>query len=238
MSLNRRSVSPSLLRFGLAAALVSAGAVVFFTEVPRFGRPGPPPQPASSELVENPPAGSAQRVGALPASVPERIRIPAIKVNAPIITVGLEPDGQLEVPPLTRVDEAGWYKDGPTPGEAGPSVIVGHVDSKSGPGVFYRLGALKPGQNVQIIRKDGTTPLFRVSRIQRVPKDAFPTRSVYGPADGPALRLITCGGKFDAASGHYLDNIIVYASPATGSWPVVKEHEAIGVNRPKPAATP
>jgi sortase (surface protein transpeptidase) len=237
MSLNRRSVSPSLLRFGLAAALVSAGTVICFTELPQLSRPGPPPQPASSELAELPPAGTAQRVRALPPSVPQRIRIPAIHVNAPVITVGLDRDGRLQVPPLTRVGEAGWYKGGPTPGEDGPSVIVGHVDSKSGPGVFYRLGALKPGKVVQIIRKDGTKPLFRVRRIQRVPKNAFPTGSVYGPADGPALRLITCGGKFDAASGHYLDNIIIYASPAGDSWPAAKAHKASGEHRAKSAAS-
>lgn len=219
MSLTKRSGSPNLFWFGLAAILVVAGAIMCGTSLLRVDRPGPPPQPVASAWVDHPPAETIKQASALSRSVPERIKIPAIKVDAPVITVGLEANGELQVPPLNRVDQAGWYDKGPTPGEEGPAVIVGHVDSKSGPGVFYRLGGIKPGSDVQIVRKDGTAPVFRVRNIQRVPKDKFPTESVYGPAHNPVLRLITCGGKFDAASGHYLDNIIVYASPLADSWP-------------------
>jgi sortase (surface protein transpeptidase) len=199
--------------------LISAGALVSLPELLPTGRPGPPPQPASSDWAEYAPAETGEQMRALPRAVPERIQISAIKVDAPVVRVGRGRDGELVVPPLSRAGEAGWYRNGPAPGQKGPAVIVGHVDSKSGPGVFYRLGGLKPGMDVRIVRSDGTAPVFRVRRIQRVPKKDFPTDGVYGPTNGPALRLITCGGRFDAARGHYTDNVIVYASPVIGRWP-------------------
>ena len=143
---------------------------------------------------------------------PLRIRIPAIGVDARVVRVGLDGGGALEVP--SGWGDAGWYVHGPRPGEPGPAVIVGHVDSASGPAVFYRLGALHPGAAIHVMRRDGSAASFRVRRVERWPKDGFPTRRVYGATRGPALRLITCGGSFDRSTGHYLDNTIVFAAPA------------------------
>lgn len=111
-------------------------------------------------------------------------------------------------------DQTGWYVDGPEPGEVGAAVIAGHVDSRSGPAVFHRLRDLQPGDVVAVDRADGTTVEFRVERLEQHPKDAFPTQAVYGASAGPTLRLITCGGSFDSGSGHYRDNVIVYATAA------------------------
>ncbi|MCP2335241.1 class F sortase [Actinomadura rupiterrae] len=168
-----------------------------------------PPQPAAP-VLSAPVVTSAARP--LPRSVPSRVVIPSVKVSAPLLALGLERDGQLQVPPLTQVERIGWYRLGPTPGERGPALLVGHVDSRTGPGVFYRLGQLKPGQKVSVQRKDGTTATFWVYRIERVAKDKFPSRRVYGDTQRPELRLITCGGNFDTKAGHYLDNLIAYAA--------------------------
>jgi hypothetical protein len=144
------------------------------------------------------------------AAPPVRIQIPAIGVSAKVIALGLNRNGTIQTPKAW--DEAGWYKPGPEPGERGPAVVVGHVDSKSGPAVFYRLRALRRGDMIRIARRDGTAVRFRVQRTERWPKSDFPTRRVYGPSRGAALRLVTCGGNFNASTGHYVDNAIVYAS--------------------------
>jgi len=121
------------------------------------------------------------------------------------------------VPPLsyTGTHEAGWYKLGPAPGQEGAAVIVGHVDSSSGPAVFYRLATLKPGSTIQVIASNCQTASFVVTSIEQYPKNRFPTQQVYGPTSGPELRLITCGGVLDPATGHYLSNIVVYAKTVT-----------------------
>jgi LPXTG-site transpeptidase (sortase) family protein len=144
------------------------------------------------------------------AAPPRWIRIPAIGVSAPVVALGLNPDGTLEVP--RSWDATGWYTGGPEPGERGPAVIAGHVDSTSGAAVFYRLGQLRPGAMVHIRRADRSVVEFRVHGVERWPKDHFPTRRVYHPTARSTLRLITCGGAFDGAAGHYLDNVIVYAT--------------------------
>jgi sortase (surface protein transpeptidase) len=146
--------------------------------------------------------------------IPARIEIPAIGVRAPVIRLGLNRDGSLEVP--RRWGDTGWWSGGSRPGEPGPAVIAGHVDSKSGPAVFYRLGELRRGDRIRVLRRDGTAADFAVRRLERHPKDAFPTAEVYGRTSGPALRLITCGGAFDRSSGHYTDNTIVFADPVGG----------------------
>ena len=106
----------------------------------------------------------------------------------------------------------GWFRDGPAPGQFGPAVIAGHVDSKNGPGIFYRLGALRPGAIVVVRRADGVPAHFSVDKVERYAKDRFPTVAVYGDTTHRSeLRLITCGGSFDARTGHYLDNVVAYA---------------------------
>jgi LPXTG-site transpeptidase (sortase) family protein len=138
-----------------------------------------------------------------------RIEIPAIGVDAPVVPLGLEPSGTLEAP--EGLAETGWWTDGPEPGEAGPAVVAGHVDSRAGPAVFYRLNELRPGDGVEVVREDGSSVAFVVERLEQHPKADFPTEAVYGDTEGSALRLITCGGAFDRSTGHYLDNVIVYA---------------------------
>jgi sortase (surface protein transpeptidase) len=123
--------------------------------------------------------------------------------------LALNPDGSLQVP--TDFSEAGWYDLGPRPGQPGPAVIAGHVDSTDGPAIFYRLGELAPGSLVRIALADGTEVRFRVYAVREYPKTAFPTSLVYRGIPAPELRLVTCGGPFDAATGHYVDNVVVFA---------------------------
>ncbi len=148
------------------------------------------------------------------ASTPLAVTIPAIKVHSTLLQLGRTPTGALAVPlPGSTYNSAGWYKYSPTPGALGPAVIVGHVDSAAdGPSVFYRLGGLHPGDTVRISRADGSVAVFTVTDVLRYHKSAFPTELVYGNTDRAALRLITCGGPFDSATGHYVDNIVVLAS--------------------------
>ncbi|MCI4062357.1 class F sortase [Micromonospora sp. R77] len=152
----------------------------------------------------------------LPRSAPTTISIPRIGVQADIMSLGTNADGTVQVPPLDQAQRAGWYSPGPSPGEVGNAVVVGHVDSaKLGPAVFFNLGSLKPGDPITITRQDGSQVTFTVDEVKSYPKTAFPTDLVYGPGDKPALRVVTCGGVFDRAAGSYLDNVIVFASMTT-----------------------
>lgn len=164
---------------------------------------------------------------ALARSLPISIRIPAIGVNSRLLYVGLNPDGTIQVPPLNNsrlTNEAAWYKYSPTPGQPGPSIIEGHVDSLSaGPSVFFRLGALKPGDMVYITLADRQMAVFKITGVRLYLKDQFPTGAVYGNTGYAALRLITCGGSFDEQSHHYTSNVVAFASlvsphPAQGAW--------------------
>lgn len=138
------------------------------------------------------------------------IDIPAIEVAAPVILVGTDADGALEVP--TERGDAGWFAASARPGEVGASVIVGHVNLQSGPGVFLRLEDLVEGDRIVVHRADGEQADYAVERLQRVTKDEFPTDAVYTPTAEPTLRLVTCGGRFDRRTGIYDDNLIVYAA--------------------------
>jgi sortase (surface protein transpeptidase) len=141
------------------------------------------------------------------------LRIPAIGVSTPLARLGRLRDGSIEVPHDSNT--AGWYDQGPRPGQPGPAVILGHVDSKTGPAVFYRLRALRPRDIIRVGLADGRILIFRVQRLERYPKDEFPTQAVYFPTLDRELRLITCGGEFDSAAGSYRDNIVVYATLVT-----------------------
>jgi LPXTG-site transpeptidase (sortase) family protein len=140
---------------------------------------------------------------------PTRILIPAIEVDAPVIRLDLEPDGSLQVPEDPW--ETGWFEGGPEPGEKGASVIAGHIDSATGPAVFYDLRDLVPGDEITVIGAAEEVLTFVVDRVQQYPKDQFPTDEVYGPTSRSELRLITCAGGFDRSTGHYDDNTVVYA---------------------------
>ena len=155
------------------------------------------------------PSAVAPAIDPKTARVPEFIDLPSIDKTSSLVQLGLNPDGSLEVP--VDFGQAGWYSGGPAPGEKGPAVIAGHVDSYRGPAVFADLNKLKPDDIVRIARVDGTKVRFRVTRIDRYPKDYFPTDQVYGPTEKPELRLITCGGTFNPSTGSYRDNTVVYA---------------------------
>jgi hypothetical protein len=191
----------------LAAVLAAVGVVVLVLGL--LVQPSGPRRVAA-EPVATAPARPAD-APVLARSAPVRLRIPAVAVDAALVELGQRDDGRVEVPPLDSPD-AGWYRYSPTPGERGPAVLLGHVDSaKTGPGVFYDLPALAPGDPIEVARADGSTVAFVVDRVERYPKSAFPSADVYGDVPDAELRLITCGGAFDEGSGHYVDNVVVFA---------------------------
>jgi sortase (surface protein transpeptidase) len=141
------------------------------------------------------------------------LEIPQLQVRSELLQLGLNADQTVQVPPLAKDSQAGWYKFSPTPGQLGPSVILGHVDSAEyGPGIFFKLGALRPGNTLSVTRSDRITAVFRIDRVVSYPKDRFPTLEVYGNTDSAQLRLITCGGKFDLSSHNYESNIVAFAT--------------------------
>jgi len=185
------------------------------TASPTPGSPGAPVRTGAP----NAPAGTGAPGAPAPVgpvlarAVPVELDIPAIGVRSALEQLGLNPDRSVQVPPLARDSHAGWYKYSPTPGQLGPSVILGHVDSAEyGPGVFFRLGALRPGDAVSVRRADRTVAVFRVERVVSYPKNQFPTLAVYGNTADAALRLITCGGRFNPSTRNYESNIVAYAS--------------------------
>lgn len=144
-----------------------------------------------------------------PASPPVRLEVPAIGVDSDLMTLGLEDDGSLEVPPDGF--PAGWFTGAPMPGEVGPAIMAGHVDWDGSPGVFYDLRSLATGDEITVTRADGSSVVFGVVAVDQFPKDEFPSDAVYGNLDHAALRLITCGGSFDPGQRSYSDNIVVFA---------------------------
>ncbi|TYP85913.1 class F sortase [Blastococcus xanthinilyticus] len=196
----RRPAQP-LLRLLAAGVLGVAGTVALIspgTDVPAVGATAAAPVPV---VAEHGSAGTA--------TLPVRVRLPAIGVDSALVELGVDGEGVL-VPP-TDFARAGWFAAGPTPGEVGPSVIAGHVDSRDGPAVFFRLDQLVAGDEVLVDRVDGTTARFTVTSTERFPKDRFPTQEVYGPTPRAELKLITCGGEFDADRRSYRDNVVVTA---------------------------
>jgi hypothetical protein len=182
--------------------------------------------PAQAPRVEAPLVASADRPpadvtpplippAALERSVPVALVIPALGLRSELRDVGLAPDGGIEVPAVgPDYDKAAWYRYSPTPGELGPAVLEGHLDTPEGkPSVFYGLALLTAGEDIQVVRADGKTLTFLITEVARYPKAAFPTAAVYGDLDHPGLRLLTCGGSLDA-DGHYRDNVVVFATLA------------------------
>jgi sortase (surface protein transpeptidase) len=173
------------------------------------------PSPAATS-TPTPTSGSPTPATGLlmAASAPVRVQIPAIGVDSELIDLGLQDDGTLEVPPTGF--PAGWFTDAPTPGERGPAVIAGHVDWGGSPGVFYDLRHVVAGDEISVLRADGSTAVFRVAEVGQYDKDSFPTAAVYGDLDHAGLRVITCGGAFDQAARSYVDNTVVFADLVTG----------------------
>ncbi|MFC4947197.1 class F sortase [Pseudonocardia sp. GCM10023141] len=210
-TLGSRRTGRLIAAAAVVLSLVGGGAVA-------VGMAGEPPAVTRVEGTPVVPAaapGASTPAATLGPSVPVRLDIPAIGVHAGLMRLGLNADDTVAVPPVDSPD-AGWYENSPTPGELGPSVLLGHVDSaRAGPGVFFDLRAMRPGDEVSVTRADGSVATFRVDRVVEYAKAAFPASEVYGDIDHAGLRLVTCGGAFDAAAHSYVDNVVVYASAIT-----------------------
>jgi sortase family protein len=190
----------------LVAGAVSVGIAIAVQQH------APQPSLAAAGVV-----GSAGGRGpSLRRSMPVSVKIPAIGVNSSLLHLGINRDGTIQVPSLYgRPNEAAWFKYSVTPGQSGASVIEGHVDTRQGPAVFFRLGALRPGNSVEVTLADGVTAVFRVTGVRQYQKEHFPSKIIYGASGYAALHLITCGGAFDYATGHYLSSTVVFATLAS-----------------------
>jgi Sortase domain len=196
-------------------ALIAAGGIVIAVAV-LAQQHAPSPAPSAAGAIGAPPGKGP----AVQRSVPVSVSIPEIGVRSKLLSLGLNPDGTIAVPSLaTSADEAAWYKYSVTPGQVGAAVIEGHVDSYQGPAVFYRLGALRPGNQIDVTLADGITAVFRVTGVREYAKDKYPAKMIYGPTDDAALRLITCGGDFDFATRHYLSSVVVFAVLSSATRP-------------------
>jgi len=205
----RRPAAALALAAGLAVIAGGTAGLLLTRHPTQAMRPaaaGVAVLPAPTGPIVAPPQSAAPK----PVAAPVSLTIPLIGVRTQLITLGLTPTGELQVPSSTAV--AGWYTGSPRPGAIGSAIIVGHIDSYSRPGVFYRLIKLTRGDRIYVKRTDGTLVEFRVTSVQTYLKNRFPTEDVYGPVPDAELRLITCGGAFDTATGHYLSNIVVYAT--------------------------
>jgi sortase (surface protein transpeptidase) len=201
----------------LAASVLGAGVLAVAAGAAGLAVAGGPsvtsvPRPAPPTPIATPSGPTVNPVGlqttALPAA-PVSLTIPAIGIKTSLVRLGLQANGTLQVPGSTTV--AGWYTGSPRPGAAGSAVIAGHVDSRYGPGIFFWLRTMRPGERIYVKRADGTLAVFTVTGVRTYPKDQFPTAAVYGPAPDAELRLITCGGIFDQSVGSYLSNVVVFA---------------------------
>ncbi|MER5868890.1 class F sortase [Streptomyces sp. NPDC002044] len=200
-------------RHGGLVALAACVGIWLVTSGSR--EPVGPPLPSPAEALSAASA-SGPGIAPLPGSPPARIRIPSIRVDAPLTGLGLQAGGSLEVPPPDRRDLAGWYREGTTPGATGTAVIAGHVDDAVGPGVFYHLGALRRGAAIEVPRADGRTAVFTVHAVGVYDAKGFPDSLVYGPSARAELRVITCGGGFSPRTG-YRGNVVVFAH-LTGTY--------------------
>jgi len=192
----------------LAFARGRTGAVAVLVAVVVAGcgsAPSDDPRPAP---------GTTTATSATTTAAPVEVSIPKIDATSSLVELGLNEDQTVQVPPVDQPMQAGWFTGAPRPGEPGPAVVLGHVNGGGQAGIFHRLHELAAGDEMLIRRADGTTATFRVTRVDRVAKDDFPTDQVYGNTPGPELRLITCGGEFDRQAHHYEDNVIVYATVA------------------------
>ena len=215
----RRPLATIVIMAGLLAVV---GGTVGLTRL--TGRPADIPRPVakSAPAPHGIFAAPPQPHSSKPVARPLTLTIPAIDVSTALIKLGRTPQGTLQVPATTTV--AGWYTGSPRPGEIGSSIIAGHIDSTAGPGVFFRLRLLRPGNLVYVRRADGTLAVFSVTAEHMYPKPDFPTEQVYGPVPDAELRLITCGGVFDRATGSYLSNVVVYATQISVRQPRHHHH--------------
>ncbi|SNQ49376.1 Peptidase C60 sortase A and B [Frankia canadensis] len=206
----RRSAVGAVLAAVLVLAAVTVTGCGSGQPATTGGNPRGTP-PAEVGAVTSGAAAPGTTPGAEAGTVadPVRLRVPDLAVMAPVVALQLDAAGTL-IPPA-GFDEVGWNQAGPEPGDDGVAVIAGHVDSRTGPAVFYRLRGLRAGATVFVDRRDGTTATFVVDRLAEYAKADFPDQEVYHSGSGAQLRLITCGGTFDHRSGHYVDNVVVFA---------------------------
>ena len=221
MPTNRRRRSPWVLVMALLGAALVVVALFGLLAADRGETQGARAGADSVELAPRDPATTSptttppplpvppSQFPTPPAPTPVAVRIPSIGIDSPLIRLGLNADNTLEVPSDFAV--AGWYIYRSVPGEPGPGIIAGHVDSQTGPAVFFRLKELEPGATIDVERSDGSVATFTVTAREQYDKDAFPTDKVYGPTSSPQLRVITCGGSFDWNTRHYNDNVVVFA---------------------------
>jgi hypothetical protein len=184
---------------------------------------GPPPLPAPVITAESASAPSVSAVPpthyeTLPRSLPYKLVIKKISMWAMVEQLGMRQDTRIETPPYDKADKAFWYRNSSTPGEPGPSVFLGHVDSKEKIAAFFYVSKIRPGNQIEIVRQDRSTAIFEVTSVEQFSKHNFPTVRVYGYTEEPTLRLVTCGGAYDKKTQSYLDNIIVFAK-LVGSLP-------------------
>ena len=223
----RRDLTPRDVVLTALASLGLCAGIVLVAD--SLHTPKPPPQPGPAQAfaavqpvsaaagrnplpaADRPPRPTEPAAPILAPSTPTRVRIAAIKVDAPLMGLSLDKSGHLAPPPEQKKDVAGWYQDGTTPGALGTAVIAGHVDNRHGPAVFYNLGALKKGETIQVDRADGLTAVFAIDAIEAYDARDFPTAKVYGAATRAELRVITCGAGFDEHRGRYRGNVVVYA---------------------------
>ncbi|MFE9255337.1 class F sortase [Streptomyces sp. NPDC006879] len=177
----------------------------------------PSPAPTPTPVAARAPQASPSAGPVLQRSVPKRLKIAAIAVDAPFVPLALGVSGQLNAPPSEDSNLVGWFEGGPTPGELGTSIIAGHLDTKQGPAVFMYLYALKPGSKVEVQRTDGTTATFAVDSVETFSKEEFPDERVYADAPSAQLRLITCGGDYDTKAKDYKSNTVVFAHLVSSS---------------------
>ena len=211
----RRPLTAAVLLAGvLAMAITIVGLLVL------AGRPGHPPASVGAAPDSLTPLGTLPALPEpvmLAAAPPVALQIPAIGVRTKLVQLGITRQGTLQVPSSPSV--AGWYTGSPRPGEIGSSIIAGHIDSYLGPGVFYRLRELHPGDRIYVLQADGMSAVFLVTVVHQYPKADFPAAAVYGPVPDAELRLITCGGTFDNATRSYLSNIVVYSTEVSQHMP-------------------
>ena len=207
----RRRRGPGRLVMVLGAVLVLAGAAVVARAVAERGHLYGAAEQIPANVGTNVPGLDGAVAKPLAFSRPVQIEIPKLDVNAPVMRLGLAANHTVAVPPLGNHNLAGWYDGSVTPGQNGTSVILGHVDSFTGISVFFYIKTLRRGNQIKVMRANGSTAIFTVDGVQKVVKTAFPTSDVYGMVKYPGLRLITCGGPFDTATRQYLDDIVVYA---------------------------
>ena len=190
----------------------SVAAVALVVGLAGCGQSGPGPNDGPNLTSPTVAGGPVTPAAPLAASPPTQLRIDSINASSSLIPLGLNKDQTISVPPVSTPLQASWYKLGPTPGAAGPAVILGHVNGDGQEGVFAKLNQLKPGDQVKVTRQDGKTAVFTVTKLQQIAKNAFPTVAVYGDTADAELRLVTCGGGFDKSKGSYVDSIIAFAT--------------------------